>query len=109
MIPARCWWPLLDLDIEHERAVRLAVLQLPEIAAENGWAEWSSPHCWRYAECLSDGAPTLFLVCDLQVLATPAQYLPEPELGVAETPPAEAAALWHSRRGEKLLDARRSA
>ncbi len=109
MIPARCWWPLLDLDIEHERAVRLAVLQLPEIAAANGWVEWSGPSRWRYAECLHEGKPTLFLVCDLLVFATPAEYQSAPDLLVAETSAAEAAALWQSRRGEQLLDARRSA
>lgn len=106
MIPARCWWPLLDLDVEHERAVQLAVRQLPAIAAEAGWLDWLGPTRWRYAECLRDGEPTLFLICDLLVFATPADYLPAPEVLAAETAPADAAALWQSRRGAAQLAGR---
>lgn len=74
MLPARCWWPIFDIDIEDARAKLKAVGQIPRIAAENGWASWGEPTHWRYEEGYFEGEPTLFLVCDIAVVVTPTEY-----------------------------------
>jgi hypothetical protein len=72
MPAARCMWPVLDPEIRLSRAVLDALADLPRLLALNDWEQTSDPRDWRTVEGVDDhNRPTLYLVCELDVLVTP--------------------------------------
>lgn len=79
MRPAKCTWPIEDLDLEFERAIIMAKADLPRILAENHWGQAGEPRSWREAEGTdANGRPALFLACEVDVELLPHETTVKP-------------------------------
>lgn len=68
MTAAQCIWPYEDIDIDFDRAIIEATIDIPRICEENRWTLNGDPTDWRETEGVdAHNKPALYLTCVIDV------------------------------------------